>query len=960
MVGNNQKESNDKITNEEIKNDALNVTNKLLRQTSFKSPSLNSTNYEWIRVEGKGSFGKAILYKRKIDNTYVIIKEIVMHSLSFSERQSALNEVSLLSQLDHPNIISYYDSFEDDGILMIEMEYADGGNLGQFLLMQEEYLNEDIIWFIFTQIVDGVSYLHQNSILHRDLKTANIFLTKTNDVKIGDFGISKIMGTNTKMDGANTVIGTPYYISPEMCEGKNYNESTDIWAMGCILYEMACLQKTFEGTNLPALVTHIMKAEYKPVKGPYSIFLKLLIRDLLKVDASLRPSAIDIMRMLKKERKYNDKIISKEEFNLLKSFHKNEKTREYSEWSALYEFDITNLSLTYYDILPQNQIKIINIGVGKSHKVFVTNDNQVYVYGNNGNGELGLGNCENRLNKAKIVDFLSDKQIIKVDAGDGYTLFLSIQGVVYFCGKKEMSTIEGATEDVLKPKLIECLLREDIKDIACGPYHAVVISANGTPFVWGKSNDGRLGIKTITSIEENPKFITTPISLKINNLPQGHIITSARCGYNSTMFLTNLGGILAMGDNSYNKLNISQRQGFFSNKKGNKIDENGGKIVWEPVMLKSFPSRVVDARIGKFNSGILLESGHIYMFGKNSNGELGIGSLETKKNDISCNISPKPIKSLLTKGCILLLCGNNFSLTGTTDELYFWGSRGLINSGGGDLKIEDLESSSQNSGKNITKEVIVTLPSLVLKLESSTNTSDIKSTIKLCSLHSCGKSKVLVQIDTCIPFKNKPVLNNNKKEINDNEGGGIKKNFMPHIFRKKKFSNLKKEPKTRTSSIDEDNGLYLNDKDLEENNDKANTWLENELNNATIIPMSFNKDENKKNDIINDEEVVKSLIKEIESLKVIVNEQRSSFNGQEKEMTLLKNKIIELQTLQKKDTQTEDIKKLILDVTSSVLPQVSEPPPEYSSLTQEQNQQQQVNDNYYRKFNVPTKVCSIL
>uniref|UniRef100_A0A0K0E9M5 non-specific serine/threonine protein kinase n=1 Tax=Strongyloides stercoralis TaxID=6248 RepID=A0A0K0E9M5_STRER len=948
MVGNNQKESNDKITNEEIKNDALNVTNKLLRQTSFKSPSLNSTNYEWIRVEGKGSFGKAILYKRKIDNTYVIIKEIVMHSLSFSERQSALNEVSLLSQLDHPNIISYYDSFEDDGILMIEMEYADGGNLGQFLLMQEEYLNEDIIWFIFTQIVDGVSYLHQNSILHRDLKTANIFLTKTNDVKIGDFGISKIMGTNTKMDGANTVIGTPYYISPEMCEGKNYNESTDIWAMGCILYEMACLQKTFEGTNLPALVTHIMKAEYKPVKGPYSIFLKLLIRDLLKVDASLRPSAIDIMRMLKKERKYNDKIISKEEFNLLKSFHKNEKTREYSEWSALYEFDITNLSLTYYDILPQNQIKIINIGVGKSHKVFVTNDNQVYVYGNNGNGELGLGNCENRLNKAKIVDFLSDKQIIKVDAGDGYTLFLSIQGVVYFCGKKEMSTIEGATEDVLKPKLIECLLREDIKDIACGPYHAVVISANGTPFVWGKSNDGRLGIKTITSIEENPKFITTPISLKINNLPQGHIITSARCG------------ILAMGDNSYNKLNISQRQGFFSNKKGNKIDENGGKIVWEPVMLKSFPSRVVDARIGKFNSGILLESGHIYMFGKNSNGELGIGSLETKKNDISCNISPKPIKSLLTKGCILLLCGNNFSLTGTTDELYFWGSRGLINSGGGDLKIEDLESSSQNSGKNITKEVIVTLPSLVLKLESSTNTSDIKSTIKLCSLHSCGKSKVLVQIDTCIPFKNKPVLNNNKKEINDNEGGGIKKNFMPHIFRKKKFSNLKKEPKTRTSSIDEDNGLYLNDKDLEENNDKANTWLENELNNATIIPMSFNKDENKKNDIINDEEVVKSLIKEIESLKVIVNEQRSSFNGQEKEMTLLKNKIIELQTLQKKDTQTEDIKKLILDVTSSVLPQVSEPPPEYSSLTQEQNQQQQVNDNYYRKFNVPTKVCSIL
>ncbi|CEF64911.1 NimA-like kinase [Strongyloides ratti] len=959
MVGNNEDEINEQNIYEDSKN--INVTNKSLFQSTIKSTQLlNSYNYEWIRVEGKGSFGKAILYKRKIDNTYVIIKEIVMHSLSLSERQSALNEVSLLSQLDHPNIISYYDSFEDEGILMIEMEYADGGNLGQYLLMQQEYLNENVIWFIFTQIVNGVCYLHQNSILHRDLKTANIFLTKTNDVKIGDFGISKIMGTNTKLDGANTVIGTPYYISPEMCEGKSYNESTDIWAMGCILYEMACLQKTFEATNLPALVTHIMKAEYKPVKGPYSVFLKLLIRDLLKVDASLRPSATSIMEMLKKEHKYDDKLRNTGKFNLYKNNLKKENSKEYSEWSALYEFNITNLSLTYHNILPQNKIKIMNIGVGRGHKIFVTNDNQVYVYGDNGNGELGLGNRENMHDKAMIVDFLSDKQIIKVDAGDGYTLFQSIQGVVYFCGKKEMSTIEGATEDVLKPKLIECLLREDIKDIACGPNHAVVISANGTPFVWGKSDDGRLGIKTITSIEENPKFITKPVPLNISNLPHGHIITSARCGYDSTMLLTNLGSILAMGDNSYNKLNITQRQGFFSNKKGFKIDENGNKIVWEPTMLKSFPSRVVDARMGRYNSGVLLESGHIYIFGKNSNGELGIGSLECKKNDISCNVSPKPVKSLLTKGCVLLLCGDNFSLTGTTDELYFWGSRGLISSGRGDLKIEDLESGNNNSGKNIAKEVIVTLPSLVLKLESSTNNSDMKSTIKLCGLYSCGNSKVLVQIDTCIPFDNKPTLNNNKKGSNDNEGGGIKKNFMPQIFKKKKFSNLRREPKTSTSSVDEDNGCCLNDKDFKDNDDKANTWLENELNNATIIPMSFNKEENKKNDIINDEEVVKSLIKEIESLKVIVNEQRSSFSGQEKEMTLLKDKIMELQTLKKKDTQTDDIKKLILDVTSSVLPQISEPPPEYSSQQQEQLQQQNINGNYCGRFNVPTKVCSIL
>lgn len=187
--------------------------------------------------------------------------------------------------------------------------------------------------------------------------------------------------------------------------------------MGCILYEMACLQKTFEATNLPALVTHIMKAEYKPVKGPYSVFLKLLIRDLLKVDASLRPSATSIMEMLKKEHKYDDKLRNTGKFNLYKNNLKKENSKEYSEWSALYEFNITNLSLTYHNILPQNKIKIMNIGVGRGHKIFVTNDNQVYVYGDNGNGELGLGNRENMHDKAMIVDFLSDKQIIKVDAG---------------------------------------------------------------------------------------------------------------------------------------------------------------------------------------------------------------------------------------------------------------------------------------------------------------------------------------------------------------------------------------------------------------------------------------------------------------------------------------------------------------------------------------------------------------
>lgn len=142
-------------------------------------------------------------------------------------------------------------------------------------------------------MVSAIRYMHAKNVLHRDLKTANIFLTKEGIVKIGDFGISKLL-TSTK-GGAHTVLGTPYYISPEMCEGKVYDEKSDIWALGCILYEMACLQKTFEGSNLPALVNKIMRGQFAPIRGNYSYLFKQLVRDLLQRDPEFRPSASEVL-----------------------------------------------------------------------------------------------------------------------------------------------------------------------------------------------------------------------------------------------------------------------------------------------------------------------------------------------------------------------------------------------------------------------------------------------------------------------------------------------------------------------------------------------------------------------------------------------------------------------------------------------------------------------------------------
>ena len=125
------------------------------------------------------------------------------------------------------------------------------------------------------------------------LKDYDIFRIMDVFFSAGDFGISKVM--STRASGAHTVLGTPYYISPEMCEGKGYDEKSDIWALGCIVYEMACLQKTFEGSNLPALVTKIMRGQFAPIKGQYSPMFKQLVRDLLQRDPEYRPSASTIL-----------------------------------------------------------------------------------------------------------------------------------------------------------------------------------------------------------------------------------------------------------------------------------------------------------------------------------------------------------------------------------------------------------------------------------------------------------------------------------------------------------------------------------------------------------------------------------------------------------------------------------------------------------------------------------------
>ena len=205
---------------------------------------------------GVGSYGR--VYKVLKDNIYYVLKEIPLNLSSAAEKiNSVQNEAEILSSLDNKYVVKFYQSFKMNQNIYIIMEYCDNGDLCTFLNKikktrkdENHFLDEDFVWKLFIQMSIGLFYIHSKKIIHRDIKTLNIFLTKNLDAKIGDLGVAKVLEDTNH---ANTFIGTPYYVSPEMCKNKPYNEKSDIWALGCILYELLTFNHPFTATNQAAL-----------------------------------------------------------------------------------------------------------------------------------------------------------------------------------------------------------------------------------------------------------------------------------------------------------------------------------------------------------------------------------------------------------------------------------------------------------------------------------------------------------------------------------------------------------------------------------------------------------------------------------------------------------------------------------------------------------------------------------
>ena len=380
---------------------------------------------------GKGSYGIVYKVQKKNTNEIYVIKQIALRGLSQKEIDEVRQEAKILSSINSDFVVKYYDSFEENDNINIVMEYCDEGDLNDFIIKKKEsqtLIEEDLIWNLFIKITIGLAHIHQMKILHRDLKTMNIFLKNGFQVKIGDLGVAKILLKNSF---AKTLIGTPYYLSPEICQEKPYNDKSDVWALGCILYELCTFKHPFDAKSQGALILKIMNNTPENVNNTYSKDLCNLIHLLLEKESEKRPSCKDILNLdfivnkIKKLGLFNYIKNFIQEKNLLinvnnnsKNINSNQNNSRYNLKNELYKKEIIN-SNKYKNINNNIQfsgIKINEIVLGNNTK---SNINKQPISNRNLNNHALINNFfindeKNKYNK-KLSNVIISKKNSKIN-----------------------------------------------------------------------------------------------------------------------------------------------------------------------------------------------------------------------------------------------------------------------------------------------------------------------------------------------------------------------------------------------------------------------------------------------------------------------------------------------------------------------------------------------------------------
>lgn len=255
-----------------------------------------AAQYKLLKCIGEGAYGRAYLATDPEGNK-VVAKVIDVAKVPHEDRLTCIQECKLLAKLDHPFIVRYVASYIDDEKLHIVMNFCDGGDLSGLIREHEErkeHFKEKQIIKWLTQLLMAVKYTHSNHVIHRDIKSQNIFIERNSRLRLADFGISKALESTHA--NAKTFIGTPYYLSPELCQGSPYGPPSDMWAVGCVAYELTTFKTPFHSAkNLADLCFKICNAHIEPIPKIYSTELKDIIFSMLHRCPKKRATAAEIL-----------------------------------------------------------------------------------------------------------------------------------------------------------------------------------------------------------------------------------------------------------------------------------------------------------------------------------------------------------------------------------------------------------------------------------------------------------------------------------------------------------------------------------------------------------------------------------------------------------------------------------------------------------------------------------------
>lgn len=249
-------------------------------------------------VIGSGKFSTVWRGVHLPTKTVVAVKKVQIYEImDAKQRADCLNEVRLLQSLDHPNVIKYERAWIEDNELVIALDFCDCGDLGGLIKEQAEMgtpLSEGDVWNIFSQLCGAVAHMHAHRIMHRDIKPSNVFISSDGVAKLGDLGLSRYFSSKTAQ--AQSMVGTPYYMSPECIRGQPYEWSSDVWSLGCLLYELVALRNPFfkQGLNYYTLGKLITSCEYDPLPARASPELTQLVAAMLQQDPAKRPSLREV------------------------------------------------------------------------------------------------------------------------------------------------------------------------------------------------------------------------------------------------------------------------------------------------------------------------------------------------------------------------------------------------------------------------------------------------------------------------------------------------------------------------------------------------------------------------------------------------------------------------------------------------------------------------------------------